>query len=175
MRYDNLLSFVTPGTPLSVVGANTTFNSTALDLSSFGSGVANTNIIGTPTSFGTDLGIGRMRAEILAVIGTAFATATSATLNAALQFAPDNGSNAAGTYVTTMETGAMTAAQLTAGTGICRWSFPPVFPQNMRPRFVRIQFTVVNTSTAGTIAYAILTPARDDLGFLQAARNYAVA
>ena len=174
MRIDSQLQFVAPGAPLSVVGANTSFASTVVDLSGFGSGNAITNIIGTPTSWGTDFGVGRFKPELEIVMGTAFTTGTSATLNAAFQLAPDSGSNTPGTYVTAIETGPIVAANLTANTLFARFAFPLAFPVNLNPRFARILFSVVNTSTAGTIAYAILTAMRDDMSQKFAAKNYAV-
>ncbi len=45
-------------------------------------------------------------------------TSTSATLQVALQSAPDNGSNAPGSWTTVVETDAITAANLVAGTKI---------------------------------------------------------
>ena len=71
----------------------------------------------------------------------------------------------------------MTAANLISGRTILRGPILPAFPENLRPRFLRILFQVpaATNFTAGSIAFALMTWVRDDLAFKFAARNYAVA
>jgi hypothetical protein len=179
MRLDALLNFVQPGAPLSLVGsAGVAIPSTnTIDLLGVGSGNASSNIIGNVTTFGSDTGVGGYKnPEIQINIGTALVTATSATLNVAFQGAPDNGSNAPGTWQTFAETGPITAAQGTAGQ-IIRMDWPVAFPANEQPRFVRLLFQVPAGAdfTAGTVSSALVVPARDDWNERNAARNYVVA
>jgi hypothetical protein len=183
MVLDGQLSFVPLGSTLSLVaGAGVSIPSTnVIDIIGAGVGVAPPNIIGTAALFGADIGVGgHLRPEIMCAIGTACATSNSATLNAALQAAPDTG--AAGGYVPTTwttiaETGAIAAASLTAGQIIARFPFLPAFPANLRPRFLRLYFQIpaATNFTAGTIGAAVVTLVRDDLAQKNATRNYTVA
>lgn len=179
MRIDALVSFLLPGSSLSLVGgAGVDFASNVIDLLGSGEGTTPANIFGTPTLFGTDLGIGGQKAQIEATIGTALVTATSATLNVAFQAAPDTAvTHLAGTWQTLVETGELTAAQCIANAVIARFDYPPAFPVNLRPRYIRLLFQVPAGAlfTAGTIANALVVPLRDDLGMLQAAKNYVVS
>ena len=182
MITDSQLAFIPIGAPLScVAAAGVSIASQVLDSLGQGVGTAPINIIGAVSTWGTDFGVGgRRRPELEVAIGTTFVTANAATLNAALQAAPDPG--AAGNYTpvswtTIWETGAMTAANLISGRTILRGPILPAFPENLRPRFLRILFQVpaATNFTAGSIAFALMTWVRDDLAFKFAARNYAVA
>jgi hypothetical protein len=113
------------------------------------------------------MGIGDNRPLLNVVVGTAFTTVDAATLEVALQGAPDTGVAGGyqpGTWQTLVQSPLMTAAQLTAGAIIARFDFPPAFPANLRPRFYRLLFiTPTGTQfTAGTIGSALVTMARDD-------------
>ena len=112
--------------------------------------------------------------QLQVVVGTAFTTSTAATLDVYFQGAPDNGSAQPGTWQVFQATGPLTAAQLTAGQIIARMDWPPSFPANEAPRFVRLLGVVPSGTdfTAGTISYAIIVPARDDTGQKYAQRNY---
>lgn len=182
MRSDATLAFVPLGSPLSLVaGAGIGIPSAiTLDLLGVGVGVAPQSIIGTVSIFGTDFGIGSERPLLNIVIGTGLVTANSATLNLALQAAADQG--VAGgyqpsTWRTLVETGPLTAAQCVANTRIARFDWPPAFPENLQPRYMRLlaQVPAATNFSAGTIAFALVTPARDDQANRYAARNYAVA
>lgn len=179
MRLDSQLYFVAPGTPLSIVaGTGVDTPSNVVDLFGLGVGVPITqSIIGTPTTWGSDFGLGTRKVQIECVVGTALATSNSATLNAAMQLAADDGTGNPSTYQTVIETGELTAAQLVANTIFARFDWPPVFPRTLRPRFARILFQVpaATVFTAGTIAYAIGVAARDDTANLNSPRNYVVA
>lgn len=182
MITDALLAFVPIGGNLSVVAAaGVDTPSNVIDLLGLGVGVlpANDSIIGNPTTFGAPdaMGVGGLRPELNVTIGTALATATSATLNAALQAAADDGTGNPSTWQTLVETGELTAAQCAANTVIARFPWVPPFPANLRPRFLRLLFQVPAATlfTAGTIASALVVPCRDDQFNKFAAKNYTVA
>jgi hypothetical protein len=181
MRSDAQLAFVPLGAPLSLVGATgASFPSAVIDLLGQGAGTAPTNIIGTASTFGTDFGIGDDRPLLNVVVGTGLVTGDSATLNVAFQLAPDSGSSGGfqpGAWQTVAETSALTAAQCPANTRVARFDWPPAFPENLQPRYARLLFTTPSGTqfSAGTIASALVTPARDDQSNRYAARNYVVA
>ena len=182
MILDSQLNFVPIGGNLSLVSAPGDIVSTnVIDLLGVGVGVAPPGIIGNVSVFGLDPGIGGERVEINAIIGTAVVSAGGGTLNAKLQYAADPGaaSNytpAAGDWKTVVETGSMTAAQLAAQTIFARFPWLPAFPANLRPRFIRMLFTVETAAfTAGTVAAALVTPVRDDQANKYAANNFVVA
>lgn len=183
MMTDATLFFVPPGAPLSLVGAagQSIPSPNLVDILSLGAGIAPASIIGTsyPT-FGSDSGIGGDKPQIEVVLGTQPVTSNSCTLNVALQGAADSGLAGGyqpGTWQTLVETGPMTAAQLTSGAVVARFDYPPAFPNNLRPRFYRLLFQVPATGsfTAGTISFATIALVRDDTANLLAQNNYTVA
>jgi hypothetical protein len=140
------------------------------DVTGAGSGNA-PNMIGGVTSSGNaligfDIGAGDGIAipEVFVDVTTAFTTGDAATLTISLQAAPDNGSNAPGTYVTLSSTAVLTAAQLTANASF-QFQVPPVpkttFGQAM-PRFYRLNYTVgTGTFSAGALnANIVLNPSQ---------------
>lgn len=179
MLTDSLLNFVPPNAPLSLVlGAGISVRSGIIDLLGLGVGVAPQSIIGTRTVFGADMGIDDQKTQVLCTIGTAFATANAATLNVQFQGAIDTGVGGGyqpGTWTTYSETGAMAAANLTAGATIARLDYPLTFPFGTVPRFISLNFNIASATnfTAGTIAVALLTRIRDD--YIAGAKNFAVA
>ena len=196
MRSDAQLAFVPIGGNLSLVGgAGIGIPSTqVIDLLGQGVGTAPQNIIGnTPTTgfnsgnFGTDVGIGRYKAQVAVFLGTTtITTANGATLNIAFQGAEDTGLAGLyqpGAWQTFMDTGYMTAAQLNLllptaaqASPIGRFDFPPAFPSNFSPRYLRLLFQPLTATnfTAGYIAAALVTTVRDDLGQKFAARNFTI-
>lgn len=177
MMTDALVSFVALNAPLSLVAsAGTSIPSNVLDLAGPGVGYAMTNIIGTATVFGTDFGIGSDRPLLNCVVGTSLTTANSCTLNTALQGAIDNGSNQPGTWITYAETGAIAVASLAAGTVFARFDIEAAFPSLTLPRFLRLYFQVPASEnfSAGTVASAIITMARDDWSVAAQSKNYSV-
>ena len=140
MYLDSQLAFVPVGSPLSIVaGAGVSVPSGVIDVLGLGQGVnpASSLIIGTQTLFGSDLGIGLRRVDLDCAIGAAFATATAATLNMALQVAPDTGVGGGflpGAWTTIVETGPMAVGILTAGQVIGRFPMLPAIPASLRPR-----------------------------------------
>jgi hypothetical protein len=182
MLLDAQLNFVAIGSPLSLVaGAGVAIPSPGIiDLLGLGVGVAPTErIIGTPSVFGEDAGIGGVKPQVQVNIGTALVAVASSTLNVAFQGAVDQG--AAGNYLpgawqTFVETGPMTAAQLAANAICARFDFPPAFPVSTRPRYLRLLFSpsAGGSFSAGTVSSAIVTMVRDDWAAAQAGRNFSV-
>jgi hypothetical protein len=185
MRIDSQLSFIPLGAPLSFVSASTgiSFPSTnILDLLGLGVGVNPTGLAiwGAATNFGADLGVGQFRTELEVAVGTAATTANSATLNIQFQGAPDPGAGGnwtPTTWTTYAETGAISAANLSANQVVARFPWLPAFPANARPRFLRLNFVTATSTnfTAGTIAFALVTIVRDDLQNKFIPKNYTVA
>ena len=178
MILDALVSFVPPGSPLSCVGAlGAGFPSGVIDILGSGVGTAPQNIIGTRTLFGQDSGIGSVKPQVEAVVGTAFATSNSGTLNVQFQAAVDTGAGGGyqpGTWLTLVETGPIAVGSLTAAQIIARFDFPPAFPAGTLPRFLRLNFQTASGTqfTAGTIASSVVTMVRDDYSAKYAAKNY---
>jgi len=188
MRIDALLSFVPIGSPLSLVAAAgvDVVAPNVIDLLGLGVGVVAPStssghpIIGNTTVFGAaDAGgVGGMRPELNVTTGTAFVNDTGTpTLNAQLQAAIDDGTGNPGTWNTLVQTGELATANLVANTVIARFPWVPPFPENLRPRFLRLNFAIPagTNYSAGTIASALVVPCRDDWFQRQAAKNYAVS
>lgn len=181
MLIDALVSFIAPGSSLSLVaGAGVAIPSpNVIDLLGLGAGVnpLTADIIGNRTVWGTDMGIGDPRVQTEVLVGTALATANAATLNIQFQGAPDAGSPTwqPGAWTTLMETGAIAVANLGAQAIAGRFDFPPAFPVNFSPRFLRLLFVVPagTNFTAGTVQ-APVTTVRDDLAQRYTPKNYAV-
>lgn len=180
MLLDSLVNFVQPGSNLTLVTATGgSFRSSIYDILGVGAGVAPPNIIGNTLTFGSDVGIGQEKPQVQVNIGTAATTADAATLNIQFQGAQDTGAAGGylpGTWQTFVETGPLTAAQLTAGKKCARFDFPPAFPDNFNPRYLSLNFQVAAATvfTGGTIAAAIVTMTRDDLSNLFQVRNFSV-
>lgn len=176
MIIDTKLAFLLPdASPASMIDSDgvAVVVGSVIDLSGVGSGTAIPSVIGNAALFGTNPGVGRYRPQILISVGTAFTTGNSATANFALQYAPDNGSDAPGTYETASETGAKAAAYMTAGKQLIL-DLAPTPPGTPRPRFARLLMQVPASThfTAGTIDYAIISPVVDQNTVKQAAKNY---
>ena len=137
-----------------------------IELAGVGSGNAPNMRFGIQSSvFGEDIGIGDGDSppSILCIVGTAFTAGGAATLQVALQTAPDNGSNAPGTWSTAVQTDVLALSQLTAGQKIAEFTVPPRDPNAALPRFLRLYFTVgTGPMTGGTISYAGTITGRDD-------------
>lgn len=180
MISDALLNLVPINGNLSLVGgAGVAIPSPGIiDLLGSGVGTPSPNIIGNATLFGEDVGIGGKRPELNVVIGTALASGNAATLNVALQAAPDTaGTHQPGAWQTIGETGPITVAQGTAGQIVARFPFLPAFPANLNARYIRLLFSpaAATNFTAGTIASATVTMVRDDQANKYAASNFKVA
>ncbi|HUO90259.1 MAG TPA: hypothetical protein VMU08_13875 [Rhizomicrobium sp.] len=150
-----------------------------IDLLGQGVGTAPVNIFGNTTLFGQDPGTGLIKPLVEAIVGTAFATSNSATLTVQLQYAADQGSGGSyqpSTWYTIIATGALTAAQLAAGTVFSKFDWQPVFPATIRPRYVRLNGAVpaATNFTAGTITFAGVMIGRDDFAQKLTPKNFAV-
>ncbi len=112
--------FLTAAAGDSLAISSSTAGSVVYDVTGAGSGNAPPQSFGKASAFGADMGIGDGVAQpfLEVAITTTLLTSTSATLQVALQSAPDNGSNAPGSWTTVVETDAITAANLVAGTKI---------------------------------------------------------
>jgi hypothetical protein len=182
MLLDSKLSFVPLGSPLSLVAAVGVdiVSPNVIDLLGGGAGTLVTNITGISAAPGQAdaMGTPTERPELVVAIGTGLVNDTGTpTLRVELQGAPDNGSGSPGTYVTLGSSGAILAAQGTAGTIIARLPWLPPFPLNLRPRFLRLNFEIPagTNFSAGTILYALVTTVRDDWFIAQQPRNYKVS
>lgn len=177
MLLDSLLSLVPYGSPLAITNASAASPST-IDLAGNGVGTAPTNIFGTQTLFGMDVGINGEPPQIVVIVGTAFTTGSAATLQVQWECAADLGTPTyqPNTWYVMAETDALTAAQLTAGAYIARFPFTPAWPVNLNPRYLRLNFVLATgTFTAGTIAFAGVTMVRDEPGNRYQSSNFTVA
>ncbi len=182
MLLDAQLILVPTAFPLSLVAAaGVSVPSPVIDLLGQGVGTAPFNIIGNVALFGTDFGIGKQQLELMINTGIAFATSNSATLNVQFQLAVDQGAAGAyqpGTWNTVIETGtiAPSTTLLIANQTIFRADWPPAFPAGLRPRYMRLNFSIpaATNFTAGTIGFAGVVLCRDDQQNRFAAANYAV-
>lgn len=182
MLLDALLTFIAPGSPVSLVaGAGVAIPSTqVIDILGLGVGVAPTErIIGNRTVFGEDSGIGGMKPQVQVNIGTGLVAVGGSTLNVAFQGAPDTGAGGGylpGAWQTFVETGPMTAAQLAANAICARFDWPPAFPVSFQPRYLRLLFSpsAGGSFSAGTVSSAIVTMDRDDWSEAYMPRNFSV-
>ena len=188
MRSDSLVSFIPLGAPLSLanLGAGITAPSTTIfDIMGVGVGVAPPNIIGNAALFGADMGVGGKRPELNIGVGTAFTGAVGQQLKIALQAAVDTGAGGnyqPGTWTDVVSQDGITLANLTAGAVPFRCPFIPDMPPGLRPRFMRLLFSPMTSTTlpsgsftAGTIAFALVTVVRDDQANKYSAKNYSVS
>lgn len=178
MRIDSQLVF-TPSAQSLIAGAGVAIPSTnVIDLLGLGVGVLNTSIIGGSSTavFGEDIGVGDglLVPKVQCTVGVAATSGNAATLNVQFQLAIDDGTGNPGSWVTAMETGELTVAQLTANAVIARFDWPPTRLMTQRPRFARLNYAVLAATafTAGTISFAGVVPVRDDVSNKQAMANY---
>ena len=153
-----------------------------IDLTGAGSGNAPNMVFGGSV-YGADMGVGDGMAvpKIVVSVGTAFLTLTSLTV--AAQFAPDNGSNAPGTYITYAQTGAIPVADLVAGAFIGTFGYPQmptkvdgILTDYPLPRFVRLDYTVAGSNaTAGTVNAYVELQRDSQLGGVNYGSNFVVA
>lgn len=179
MITDAALAFVNIGAPLSLVAAaGVAIPSGIVDMLGVGVGVAPPSIIGNVSLFGQPaaMGVGA-RPELVVNMGIAAASANAATLKVQFQAAADlgvGGGYQPGPWQTLAETDQLTVAQLAALTEIARFPYLPPFPENLRPRYLRLNFAVLAATnfTAGSIQNALPTLMRDDYFAKNAAKNF---
>ena len=183
MLLDASISFLPWGSPAQsmVAAAGVAIQiGNIIDLLGQGVGTAPANIFGNTTLFGQDPGTGLIKPLVECIVGTAFTDGTgSPTINVQLQYAADQGSGGSyqpSTWYTIIETGALTSAQLTAGTVFSKFDWQPVFPPTLRPRFVRLNGKVLAATNfaTGTITFAGVMLGRDDFAQKLTPKNFAV-
>ncbi len=178
MITDALVNFIPIGSPLSIVaGDGVATASSVIDLLGQGVGTAPANIIGNRALFGEDAGIGGKRAQVEVIVSTAFTTGNVATLNVAFQASADTAvTYQPAAWTTLVETGPIAVALLTLGQILARFDFPPSFPANLNPRYLRLLFSPAAAThfTAGAVQ-APVTMVRDDQANKFMSNNYVVA
>lgn len=164
MFLDALIAFSTAQAITSTAASTSIY-----DVTGAGSGNA-PNMIGGVTSTGNALigfdigdGDGFAIPEVYVDVTTPFVSGGGATLTIQLQAAPDNGSNAPGTYVTIFQSAALTVAQLTTTGSHVQFQVPEVPPTTFgeaMPRFYRLNYVVAtSTFSAGALsANMVLNP-----------------
>ena len=182
MLTDALLSFIPvyapPQSMVAAAGVSLQIGQT-IDLLGQGVGTPPQNVIGNASLFGQDPGSGFLKPFLRTITGTAFVTANSATLNLQLQYAADTGAGGSyqpSTWNTIVESGTISAANLAANTILPKLEFEPVFPYNLRPRFIRLNGSIPSATnfTAGTIAVALVLLGADEFANKLATRGYTV-
>jgi Bbp16 len=172
MYLDALLQF---SAAQALTAAGSTASTTVIDLLGAGSGNASGNIIGNATVFGEDIGIGDGPGTPKLFVAVAASLLGGTSVNVQFQGAIDNGSNVPGTYVTYAESGVILTADLLAGRQIFRIDVPAVIPDTgPLPRFLRLNYVVAGTFTAGTVN-AYIVRDRQDWSAGKYPNNYAVA
>lgn len=151
--------FAPYGSPQTLAVTTSTASTNVYDVT--GAGVGNTPSVtwGTSATFGADMGIGDGMAlpSVRVVITTGLSTTNSATLNVALQSAPDDGTNNPGTWSTVVETGAYTTSELTANT-VLRLPMAHRHSGQPLPRFYRLlyQLPASTAFSAGAVSAGIV-------------------
>jgi hypothetical protein len=106
-----------------------------------------------------DLGIGDDPAmKLLVQVSTAFTSAGAATLQVAVEGAPDNGSGAPGTFNIMAQSDVFAKTLLIAGARLLDIDMPRPQPAQPLPRFIKLVYIIgTATTTAGNItAYLVL-------------------
>lgn len=150
-----------------------TANSTLIyDVTGAGSGNAPAMTYGQGSN-GFDIGNGK---TVFAEFNVTTAGTGAGTISVAIQAAPDNGSNAPGTYVTLSTSGAFVGTALVAGAQIFLPvpAYELVAPAMGVPRFYRFVYTVSGSATASFTAGILLDPNRGYVG-TQYGKSFSVA
>ena len=156
------MAFFDNALQLSTAQAITTTAASTLiyDVTGAGSGNAPNQIFGNSTEYGFDIGNGQTPANPTAVFTvTANGTGTG-TITVQVQAAPDNGSNAPGTYVTLTSSAAFVGTTLDVGNQIFL-PIPPfaqVAPGMGLPRFYRFNYVQTGDGAASFDAGIVLNP-----------------
>lgn len=144
------------------------------DITGAGSGNAPALSIGRATTFGADMGLGDGSANpyFVFTVPTAFVSGGGATLTIQIQGAPDNGSNAPGTWTTIVQTQAFTAAQLVAN-AVTQIPIPPRAAGEVLPRFYRVNYLVATSTFSAGNMNAFITMSAGSIGQFNTAGLYA--
>lgn len=158
MILDKLLEFDPAGTAVTATAASTNI----IDLH----GANLIPAFSATVKPGRDMGGGSAGGPtpmLLVVVTTTFTAGGAGTLNVQFQAAPDNGSGAAGSFVTYAESGVQALANLVAGNTIFNIDVPRILPlpntPALLPRFLQLNYVVATgPMTAGKLsAYIVLT------------------
>lgn len=159
MILDSFLMF--DSTPANLAQVVATYNSAnVIDLHGTGLLPVLTNLQGA-----RDMGIGDDPAlKMLVQITTTFTSGGAATLQIALQGAPDNGSGAPGSYATWWTSPAYALATLVAGARLYDMDMPRPPAGIAIPRFLRMNYIIgAATTTAGQLISGIVLDRMDQV------------
>jgi len=135
-------------------------SATVIDLTGAGEGTPPNLSWGNSATFGADLGLGAPgfgALKVVTQINEGLSTTNSATLNVALQGAPDDGSNEPGAWETFAESGPIAADVLGAG-GQIVFDYPRRAIGAALPRFLQLlyQLPASTSFSAGAVTAAII-------------------
>ena len=156
MFADNSLAFSSNwSTPQAITA---TANSTnVIDITGAGSGNAPSMIGGNGGTLGEDYGLGDGVTTPYLYLTVSTAGTGSGTLTVLIEAAPDNGSNAPGTWSQLYESTAFVGTSLTGGS-VLLVPLPPRLPGEALPRFYRLVYTVSGTLTVSVLSGLVLNP-----------------
>lgn len=171
MFLDNSLIFSSFTSP---VALTTTADSSVIDITGAGVGVAPTMIGGNGGVIGADIGAGDGEAvpAVIVNIGTTLVGGTS--LQISLKAAPALANNTEGTYTTLLTTAAIPTASLVAGEQITL-PIPQRIPGEALPRFYKLTYTIVGTYTGGTVSAGIVLNPISTFNGIQYPNNFIAA
>lgn len=119
---------------------------------------ASTNVIDQGVA--QDLGIADENGavpKLLILVGQAFTSTNSATINIQFQGSTDNSN-----FTTYAESGTIATGSLTANAKVFPISVPHRSPGAALPRYYRLNYVVANNITTGSFSYAGIVLGRDD-------------
>lgn len=106
-----------------------------------------------------DIGVGvHPELRLFCQVGTAFSTTNSGTLTIAIQGSTDNS-----TFDTYAQTIAYTAGALIANARLFDIDMPRPSAGQSRPRYIRLNYTVANAFTAGTVTAGLVIDRPDQI------------
>lgn len=160
MFTDNSLLFNSYTTPVAI---SVTGDSSVIDLTGAGVGVAPAMVGGQGYAIGLDVGAGDGAAlpSVTVVVATAIVGTGNATISFSLKAAPQVSAtnNNQGTYTTLLTTQAyavpLGGTTLPAGT-VLNLPIPAIAPGEAPPRFYKLTYTVANGPVSGTISSGIV-------------------
>jgi hypothetical protein len=115
---------------------------------------ASTNVLDMVNA--RDMGAADPEIQVAIFVGTAFSTTNAGTLTIALQGSTDNS-----TFTTYAQSRAYTAADMPAGAKLLPIELPAKSTQDALPRYYRLNYTVANAFTAGTLTAMLVLDRQD--------------